>query len=73
MPAPAGTPSGKPGPFAKVLAVERTRLYIACFWIGLGVLGIVIALALGITVFGFIGPVAALGYGIFDLTRLLRS
>ena len=73
MPDPLGRPSGKPRPFAKVAAVDRTRLYIACFWIALGVLGIVIAAALGISPFGFIGPVAALGYGIFDLTRLLRS
>ena len=63
----------RPSPLRKLASVDRTRLYVACFWIALGVLGIVIASALGITLLGFIGPVAALAYGIYDLTRLLRS
>ena len=50
--------------------ITRANVAVALFWTLLGAIGFIIAASLGVSVFGFIGPAAALGYGLYDCNRL---
>jgi hypothetical protein len=52
--------------------VTRTDLFVAGFWVLLGILGFVIAGAIGVPVLGYLGPVLALGWGIYYFTALAK-
>ena len=52
--------------------INRTDLFVAGFWVLLGLLGFVIGASLGVPVIGFLGPVLALGWGIYYFTKLAR-
>jgi hypothetical protein len=52
--------------------VTKVDLAVAGFWVLLGVLGIVIGAAIGVPLIGYLGPVAALGWGIYYSVQLLR-
>ena len=52
--------------------INRTDLFVAGFWILLGILGFIIGGSIGVPVLGYLGPVLALGWGIYYLTTLAR-
>jgi hypothetical protein len=52
--------------------ITRTDLFVAGFWVLLGILGFIIAASIGVPALGYLGPVLALGWGVYYLIALAK-